>query len=58
MVVIPKKFHLIKVAQRRELFTQTCGPLILRLGNGTRFISYSFLLLFLVFTISYGGKKE
>ena len=40
MVAIPKKFHLIKMALRRELFIQTCGLLILGLGNGTRSVCF------------------
>lgn len=43
MVAIPKKFQLIKAALRKELFIQTCGPLILKRGNGTRFIRFPFL---------------
>jgi hypothetical protein len=42
MVVIPKKFHLIRASQRKELFIQICGPLILGPGNGTRLIFFSF----------------
>lgn len=37
MVDIPKKFVQIRVVPRKEMFTQTCGPWILELGNGTRF---------------------
>ncbi|KAE8730911.1 C2H2-like zinc finger protein isoform 1 [Hibiscus syriacus] len=38
MVGTTKKYLLIRAAARRkELFMQTCGLLILRLGNGTRF---------------------
>lgn len=40
MVAIPKRFHLKKVTLRRESFIQTCGPLILGLGNGTRFVCF------------------
>ncbi|PRQ23860.1 putative kelch-type beta propeller [Rosa chinensis] len=32
MVAIPKKFHLIKLALRKELFIQIYGPLILDMG--------------------------
>lgn len=38
MVAILKKLHLIRAALRKEMFIQTCGPLILELGNGTRFL--------------------
>lgn len=37
-VAILKKLHLIRAAPRKEMFIQTCGPLILELGNGTRFL--------------------
>jgi len=45
MVVIPKKFHLIRASQRKELFIQICGPLILGPGNGTRLIFFPFPFL-------------
>lgn len=41
MVAIQKKFLLIKTVLRKELFIQTCGPLTLGLGSGTRFVCFS-----------------
>lgn len=38
MVDTPKKLLLIRTALRKELFIQTCGPLILKLGNGARLV--------------------
>lgn len=38
MAVIPKKSHQTRVSQKKGLFIQICGPLILGLGNGIRFV--------------------
>lgn len=44
-VAIPKRFHPIRTVLRKELFIQTCGPLIPGIGNGTRSV-ISMLFLF------------
>ena len=54
MVATPKKFHLRKTTQRKELFMQTCGPLTLGLGSGTRSVLYSWpIFMVLVYKIYY-----
>ncbi|PRQ20757.1 putative kelch-type beta propeller [Rosa chinensis] len=40
MVAIPKKFHLIKPALRKELFIQIYGPLILDMGMEQEAMSF------------------